>query len=346
LEDKVVQRAVAEVLNAIYEEDFLGFSYGFRQGRSQHMALDALATGIERKRVNWVLDADIRGFFDAIDHEWLLRFLEHRVADPRILRLIRKWLNAGVLEDGSRRQQLTGSPQGAPISPLLANVYLHYAFDLWAERWRRKYARGDVVLVRYADDTVLGFQYKADALRFQAELGTRLRRFGLDLHPQKTRLLRFGTFAARQRAQLGQGKPETFDFLGFTHTCAWNRIGQFHVLRLTAKSRMREVLRSIRRELMRRRHLPLREQGQWLRRVVQGYFAYHAVPKNGQRLTAFRVEVRRAWIHALRRRSQRTRMNWSRFQSVADPWIPAVRILHPWPTVRFDVRTQGRSPVR
>jgi group II intron reverse transcriptase/maturase len=307
VEDKVIQRAVAEVMSAIYEEDFLGFSYGFRPGRSQHMALDALATGIERKRVNWVLDADIRGFFDAIDHDWMIRFLRHRIADRRLLRLIQKWLKAGVLEDGVRRVQQTGSPQGAPISPLLANVYLHYVFDLWTEHWRRKHARGDVIVVRYADDIVLGFQYKADARRFLADLHARLRKFSLELHPEKTRLLCFGTFAEAQRADRGEGRPETFDFLGFTHICARTRNGRFHVLRLTAKPRMRARLRSIREELMRRRHLPLSVQGRWIQRVVRGYFAYHAVPKNGARLAAFRVEVRRAWVHALRRRSQRSR---------------------------------------
>ncbi|MBD3334300.1 MAG: group II intron reverse transcriptase/maturase [Candidatus Eisenbacteria bacterium] len=346
LEDKVVQRAVATVLSAIYEQDFLGFSYGFRPRRNPHMALDALATGIERKRVNWVLDADIRGFFDAIDHTWMLRFLEHRIADRRLLRLIRKWLRAGVLEDGVKRVQGTGSPQGASLSPLLANVYLHYVFDLWTEYWRQKHARGDVIVVRFADDIVLGFQYKADAERLWADLRARLRKFCLELHPRKTRLLRFGSFADAQRKDRGEGKPETFDFLGFTHVCARTRIGRFHVQRLTAKSRMRARLRSIREELMRRRHLPLAAQGRWIRQVVRGYFAYHAVPKNGARIAAFRVEVRRAWIHALRRRSQRTRMTWSRFQAVADPWIPKARILHPWPTMRFDVRTQGRSPVR
>jgi len=310
------------------------------------MALDALAVGIERKRVNWVLDADIRGFFDTINHEWLLRFLGHRIADRRILRLIQKWLRAGVIEDGKRMVQGTGSPQGASISPLLANVYLHYVLDLWTNHWRRRRARGEVIVVRLADDIVFGFQYQSDAQRFWTDLAARLGEFDLELHPAKTRLLQFGTFAEKQRAERGLGKPETFDFLGFTHVCGRTRRGRYHVLRLTAKPRMRAMLQSIRVGLMRRRHLPLPEQGRWLRSIVRGYFAYHAVPKNGTRHCGFRVEVRRAWIRALRRRSQRSRMPWIRFQRIADPWIPTVRILPPWPTQRFDVRTQGRSPVR
>jgi group II intron reverse transcriptase/maturase len=346
LEDKVVQRAVVEVLNAIYEVDFLGFSYGFRPGRSQHMALDALATGIRRKKVNWVLDADIRGFFDAIDHGWLRQMLEHRIADRRLLRLIYKWLNAGVIEDGVKTWTTTGSPQGATISPLLANIFLHYVFDLWVAQWRRQHARGEMIVVRYADDTVLGFQYEDDARRFWAELGSRMSKFGLELHPIKTRLLRFGTLASLQCRERGERKPGTFDFLGFTHACGKTRGGRFKLVRLTSRKRMAARVRAIRVALHRGRHRPVPVQGAWLRRVVTGYFAYHAIPTNGHRLQVFRDEVTKAWLHALRRRSQRHRMPWSRMHSLAERWIPRPRILHPWPDERFDARTRGRSPVR
>lgn len=346
LEDKIVQKAVAEVLNAIYEEDFLGFSYGFRPGRSQHHALDALAVGILRKKVNWVFDADIRGFYDAIDHEWLVRFLEHRIADRRIVRLIQKWLRAGVLQDGAKVVDRVGTPQGATISPLLANIYLHYVFDLWTEQWRKRHARGDVIVIRYADDLVLGFQDRGDAERYRTALAERLRQFGLTLHPDKTRLVRFGTLAARQRAERGEGKPETFEFLGFAHICGRSRAGRFLLLRRTSKKRMRATLRAIRQELLGRRHLPIPVQGAWLGRVVQGYYAYHAVPTNIERLDAFRTEVTRAWLHALRRRSQRHRMTWDRMQTLANRWIPRPRGYHPWPEQRFDARTRGKSPVR
>lgn len=345
-EDKIVQRAVVEVLNQVYEVDFLGFSYGFRPGRSQHNALDALAVGILRKKVNWVLDADIRGFFDAIDHEWMLRFLEHRIKDRRILRLIQKWLSAGVLHDGVRTRQEKGSPQGAVVSPLLANIYLHYAFDLWADRWRRRHARGDVIIVRYADDIVLGFEHESDAHGFRAELTQRMAKFGLELHPEKTRLIRFGTLASRQRARLGEGKPETFDFLGFTHICGKSMSGRFKLVRQTIMKRMRATLKALRDSLMKRRHLPVPVQAAWLSKVLQGYFAYYAVPTNGRRLDAFRTQAIRAWLHALRRRSQRHRMTWDRMNALARRWLPTVRILHPWPDERFDATTRGRSPVR
>lgn len=346
LEDKLVQRAVVEVLNAIYEEDFLGFSYGFRPGRSQHMALDALAVGIWRKKVNWVLDADIRGFFDAIDHDWMQRMLEHRIGDKRLLRLISKWLKAGVLEDGVRVQSNTGSPQGATISPLLANVFLHYVFDLWVDQWRRKHARGEMIVVRYADDTLLGFQYAGDAQRFWAELSARMAKFGLELHPDKTRLVRFGTLAALQCREKGERKPGTFDFLGFTHICGRARDGRFKLVRLTTRKRMTARLKSIREMLYERRHLPLPAQGAWLRRVLRGYFAYHAVPTNGERLQKFRDLVVETWLRALRRRSQRSRLTWSRMHTIAERWLPRVYIQHPWPSERFDARTRGRSPVR
>jgi group II intron reverse transcriptase/maturase len=346
LEDKIVQRAVVEVLNAIYEVDFLGFSYGFRPGRSQHMALDALASAVRRKKVNWVLDADIRGFFDAIDHGWLRRMLEHRIADRRLLRLIHKWVRAGVIEDGVKTQMDSGSPQGATISPLLANVFLHYVFDLWVAQWRRRHARGDMFVVRYADDTVLGFQYEDDARRFWAELVDRMAKFGLELHPNKTRLMRFGTLASRQCKERGEGKPGTFDFLGFTHICGKTRKGRFKLVRLTSRKRMAARLRAIRAALHRQRHLPVPAQGAWLRRVVVGYFAYHAVPTNGPRLYAFRDEVTKAWKRALQRRSQRHRLRWRRMHHLAERWIPRPRILHPWPDERFAAKTQARSPVR
>jgi group II intron reverse transcriptase/maturase len=346
LEDKLVQRAIVEVLNAIYETDFLGFSYGFRPGRSQHDALDALATAILRKKVNWVLDADIRGFFDAIDHEWLVKFLEHRIADRRIVRLVQKWLAAGVLEEGKLSKPEVGTPQGATISPLLANIYLHYVFDLWLEQWRKRTARGEVTVVRYADDFVVGFQHEVDAHRFRCELEARLQRFHLELHPDKTRLFRFGLFAAERQRERGLGKPSTFDFLGLTHICGRSRQGKFVLLRYSAKKRMRARLRAVRQELLRRRHLPLPEQGKWLASVVRGFFAYHAVPNNAHRLGSFRLQVVRAWHRALSRRSQHGTMTWVRMHRLDERWIPKVRILHPWPECRFDVRTQGKSRVR
>ena len=346
LEDKIVQRATVEVLNAIYEVDFQGFSYGFRPGRGQHNALDAVSVAVQKRKVNWVLDADIRGFFDAIDHEWLMQFVEHRIADKRILRLIRKWLNAGVMEGGTWQPSEEGTPQGATISPLLANVYLHYAFDLWARSWRNKHARGEVIIVRYADDFVVGFQYRDDALRFQEELAQRLRKFSLELHPDKTRLIEFGRFAADNRQRRGQGKPETFDFLGFTHFCSQSRRGKFMVKRSTSRKRMAAKLKSIKVELMRRRHHDIPSQGDWLHSVVAGYFNYHAIPGNQQALSGFLRAIRRHWIRALRRRSQKHRMTWERFYRLTDRWLPKPRVLHPWPWDRLIVTTQGRSPVR
>lgn len=346
LEDKIVQRAMAEVLNAIYETDFIGFSYGFRGGRNQHQALDALAVGILRKHVNWVLDIDIRGFFDAMDHEWLLRFVEHRIADKRVVALIQRWLKAGVLEDEHVNVLERGSPQGATISPLLSNVYLHYVFNLWAARWRRREARGDMVIVRYADDIVVGFQHEADARRFHIELKTRVGQFALELHAEKTRLLRFGKLAAIQRRERGQSKPETFDFLGFTHICGKSKVGRFVLFRHTSRKRMQRRLSAIRKELVARRHLPIPKQGKWIRQVVAGYFAYHAIPTNSARLQAFRNEVVRGWRHALKRRSQRGYIARSRIERLADRWIPRARVLHPWPDERFDASARGRSRVR
>jgi RNA-directed DNA polymerase len=346
LEDKIVQRAVVGVLNAIYECDFLGCSYGFRPGRSPHHALDALATGIKRRKVNWVLDADIRDYFSSLDHSWLERFLEHRIADKRVLRLIQKWLRAGVIEDGKWSETVEGTPQGASVSTLLANVYLHYVFDLWVHQWRRRHARGEVIVVRYADDFVMGFQHRADAERFWAGLRERFAKFGLGLHEEKTRLIEFGRFAAQSREARGLPKPETFEFLGFTHICAKSRNRWFKLQRITSKKRLRAKLREVKTELMRRRHLPIAEQGRWLESVVRGHSAYYAVPDNSQAITAFRNGVTRHRRRALSRRGQRSRVNWKRMRRIADHWLPIPRILQPWPDERFDARTQGRSPVR
>jgi RNA-directed DNA polymerase len=346
LEDKIVQRAVVEVLNAIYEEDFLGFSYGFRPGRSPHDALDALAVGIERRKVNYVLDADIRDFFTQLDQGWLARFLEHRIADPRVLRLIQKWLRAGVIEDGEWSSTETGTAQGASASPLLANVYLHYVFDLWADQWRRQHARGDVILVRFADDWAAGFQHRDDAERFLADLRDRLASFGLELAAEKTRLIEFGRYAAERRAERGLRRPETFDFLGFTHMCAKTRSGRFKLRRVTIKKRMRAKLHQVKAELRRRWHHSIPEQGRWLASVLAGHFRYYGVPDNIKALQAFRDGVVWHWLRALRRRSQRSRMTWTRMNRIADRWLPPARIQHPWPPARFDARTQGRSPVR
>jgi len=339
LEDKIVQRAVVDVLNCIYETDFVGFSYGFRPGRGAHDALDALTVGIKTRKVSWVLDADIRGFFDAIDHECLIKFIEHRIADKRVVRHIKKWLNAGVLVDGERIRVEEGTPQGGSISPLLANVYLHYVFDLWADQWRRKQGRGDVIIVRYADDFVVGFQHRADAEDFLTELQERMGSFNLDLHPGKTRLLEFGRFAASNRKQRGDGKPETFDFLGFTHICSKTRNGRFTVRRQTMRKRMQGKLRELKSELRRRMHLPVREVGKWLRTVLLGYYRYYGVPYNRSSLGAFRWQVIRTWYHTLRRRSQRDRTTWSRMYRLAELWLPHPRILHPFPEQRLRVTT-------
>lgn len=347
VEDKIVQRAVVEVMNTIYEQDFLGFSYGFRPGRSQHQALDALNAGIHLKKVSYVLDADIRGFFDAIDHGWLMKFVEHRIADRKILRLVRKWLTAGVIEEGAWTESKVGTPQGATISPLLANIYLHYVLDLWVQQWRTRHATGDMIIVRYADDFLVGFQRHADAVRFLEALRERLRRFSLELHPDKTRLISFGMFAAERRKERGlKGRPETFNFLGFTHICGRTRNGKFLLMRRTMRERLRAKLRELKGELMRRRHLPVPVQGKWLGQVVRGYYAYHAVPTNIHALQSFRTQVERHWHFALARRSQRGRPNWERMRELSQRWIPAPKILHPWPIERFNVRTQGRSRVR
>ena len=345
LEDKIVQQAVVTVLNAVYEQDFLGFSYGFRPGRSQHDALDALWMAVMGKKVNWVLDADIRGFYDTIDHGWLQQFVEYRIADPRMLRLLRKWLRAGVSEDGHWSATTVGTPQGAVASPLLANVYLHYVFDLWVEQWRRRQATGDMVVVRYADDVVLGFQHRQEAEQFLQEFQQRLQQFGLALHPDKTRLIEFGRFAAEHRRRREGRKPETFEFLGFTHICGRKRLNSGFVLwRKSATRRLRVKLQAVKQALMTQRHWPIPQQGAWLRSVVQGYFNYHAVPGNIAALEAFRTQAVRSWRHALLRRSQRSRMAWTRFGPLVDRWIPRPRILHPYPNERFLAKHPRQEP--
>ncbi len=339
MEDKIVQQAVVTVLTPIYETDFLGFSYGFRPGRNQHQALDALWVGLHWKRVkrvNWVLDADIKAFFDTVAHDWMLRFLDHRIGDKRVLRLIRKWLTAGVVEHGHITDVLVGTPQGAVISPFLANIYLHYVFGLWVQRWRRRDANGDVIVVRYADDSVAGFERKADAHRFLEAFKERLAKFGLALNEEKTRVLEFGRFAIQHSAQRGLQRPKTFDFLGFTHICATKRAnGRFTVKRLTTAKRMRASLKALRQTLNRRKHEPIPVIGKWLRSVVQGYYNYHAVPGNDRRLSAFRRDVARAWLQALRRRGQHGRMPWARFRRIVARFLPLVRVIHPYPSERF-----------
>ena len=346
LEDKIVQRAVVEILNAIYEGDFLGFSYGARPGRGAHQALDALATGIGRKKVSFVLDADVRGFYDAIDHGWMMKFVEHRIADKRVLRLIKKWLSAGVMENGKRAESEEGTPQGATISSLLANIYLHYVVDLWTQQWRKRTARGDLIITRYVDDFIVGFQHRGDAERFLRELRERLKQFSLELHPDKTRLIAFGRFAASSRKAAGMGAPETFNFLGFTHICGTHRSGKFRVQRRTMQKRMTAKLHELKGELQRRRHQPIPEQGQWLQQVVRGYFGYHGVPGNQKRLRSFRDQAARLWARALRRRGQRDKMNWKRMERLKDRWLPPVRWYHPWPEERFDARIQGKNRMR
>ena len=350
LEDKIVQSAIGTVLNQIWEEDFLGFSYGFRPGRSQHDALDALWVGIMRKKVNWILDLDIRSFFDKLQHEWLVQFVEHRIGDKRIVRLIQKWLKAGVMEQDQWTETAEGSPQGAVISPILANLYLHYVLDVWVEAWRKKLAHGDVIIVRYADDAVLGFEHEHEAERFLEQLRERLGKFGLELHPDKTRLIEFGRFAAERRNQRGEGKPETFNFLGFTHICGTNHgTGKFALHRKTIGKRMTAKLKDIKAKLRCRMHGSVRDTVRWLRQVVRGYFNYHAVSGNLSRMGAFRQEVLRIWYRTLRRRSQRSRLTWTRFYERLGPLLPPVQVLHPYPDVRFDAKhpsIQGRNRVR
>ena len=338
LEDKIVQRATVAVLSAIYEEDFLGFSYGFRPKRSQHDALDALVVGITSKKVNYILDADIRGFFDEVNRSWLTRFVEHRIGDPRILHLIQKWLKAGILEDGVVTNSEKGTPQGSVASPLLANVYLHYAFDLWAKRWRRREATGDMIIVRYADDIVVGFEHESDARRFWDAMRERLQEFSLSLHPEKTRLIEFGRFAAANRRRRGLGKPDSFKFLGFTFICGKSLRGNFLLKRRSRRDRMKAKIKEVAGELRRRMHQSIPEQGTWLKQVITGYFAYHAVPTNWAALGAFRDEITKRWQWTLQRRSQKGSRTWEQMKKLADDWLPKPRILHPWPNQRFAVK--------
>ena len=344
LEDKIVQKATLAVLNSVYEEDFLGFSYGFRPKRSQHDALDALTVGLTAKRVSFILDADIRSFFDTVDQRWLIKFLKHRIGDKRILRLIQKWLKVGVLEDGIVTRSETGTGQGAVISPLLANIYLHYVFDLWAEQWRKREARGDMIMVRYADDIILGFEHEAEARRFLEAMRERLSKYSLTLHPDKTRLLAFGRFAANQRARVGLGKPETFDFLGFTFISGKSRQGKFLVRRKSRRDRVKAKLKEIKVALRANMHKPIPEQGRWLGQVVRGYFAYHAVPTNLGTLVAFHHYVTDLWLRTLRRRSQKDRKAWTDMTKLAAQWLPRPRIQHPWPNQRFAVNYPRWKP--
>ena len=346
LEDKIVQAALVEVLNAIYEVDFLGFSYGCRPGRNPHDALDALTVGLVRSKVNGVLSIDIRAFFDAMEHEWLVKFIEHRIADPRIVRLIRKWLSAGVLENGKHVQSEVGSPQGASFSPLAANIYLHYVFDLWAHQWRGRYAQGDVRIIRYVDDIGVGFEKRHEAEQFLKALSLRFADFGLELHPTKTSLIEFGRFARERRQERGLGKPKTFNFLGFTHLCGQSRKGAFRIERRTMAQRFRAKLSDIKVELQRRRHQPVPQQGAWLRSVLLGHYRYYSVPHNFKAIQRFQMEATRLWQRSLSRRRQKGGVIWKRMQRLAGKWIPVVRIYHPYPQERFGVRTRGRSPVR
>ena len=345
LEDKIVQRATVEVLNAIYEQDFLGFSYGFRPGRSPHQALDALAVGIGTRKVNWVLDADIRRFYDTLEHGWLVRFIEHRIADRRVVRLIQKWLKAGVLEEGKRIHSEMGTVQGGSISPLLSNIYLHYVLDLWVQRWRQKRAGGEVIFLRFADDFVAGFEHRHEAERFLAELRERFAKFGLELHAEKTRIVEFGRYAERDRRNRGDGKPETFNFLGFTHSCGKTRKGHFTVLRQTMRQRWQAKLRALKVELRRRMHMPISQQGAYLRSVLLGHFRYYGVPLNGPALGAFRKAVGYLWRTVLRRRGQ-SNLPWHRMQHLIARWLPPAHVCHPYPLLRFGVLTQGGSRMR
>lgn len=338
LEDKIVQRAVQTVLNAIYEEDFLGFSYGFRPGRSQHDALDALVVGIGQKRINWILDADIRSFFDTVSQEWLIRFVEHRVGDKRIIRLLQKWLKAGVLEDGKVSVSEAGTGQGSVISPLLANIYLHYVIDLWAKQWCRREVKGDMIIVRYADDIVVGFEHEAEARRFLEAMGERLRGFALSLHPDKTRIVEFGRSAAANRMRRGLGKPETFTFLGFTFICAKTAAGRFLIKRKSRRDRVLRKLKDIKEDLRRRCHQRIAEQGKWLGQVVRGFFNYHAVPTNFEALRMFRRQVIWLWKRALTARGNRDKTYWNEIMKLAKDYLPTPRILHPWPEQRFAVK--------
>ncbi len=338
LEDKIVQQAVATILSQIYEVDFLSFSYGSRPGRSQHNALDAIYVAITQKKVGWVLDADISKFYDSLDHEWLMKFVGHRVTDPRMLRLLRKFLRAGVSEDGEWSKTVAGTPQGAVISSLLANVFLHYVLDLWVKQWRIRHARGEVYIVRYSDDFVMGFQYQSDAVWFQAELRERLAKFSLEMHEGKTKLIEFGRFAIDNRKEHEEGKPETFDFLGFTHICTKKRNGRFTIYRKTITKRLRDKIKKVREVLRRKKHRPVSEQGSWLKAVMQGHFNYYGVPGNRKALDTFRRQIQLSWLGALRKRSQKARsLTWERMKKLIATWLPTARIVHPYPDQRLCV---------
>jgi RNA-directed DNA polymerase len=339
LEDKIVQGSMAEVLNSIYENDFLGFSYGFRSSRNQHNALDAVVEAIEGRKVNWVLDVDIRGFFDAISHKWLIKFIEHRIKDKRVIRQIKKWLNAGIMEKGRWYKSEQGTPQGGSISPLLANIYLHYVFDLWANNWRNRKASGDIVMIRYADDMVLGFQHKHEAMRFLKELKDRLKKFTLEVNTEKTSLIAFGRFAMERRRNRGEDKPETFYFLGFTHVCSKSRMGKFTVLRKTSAKKMRNKLAELKITMRERLHWSIPDVGKWLKSVLTGHYRYYGVPWNGKSLTRFRAEIIRMWCKSLRRRSQKHRITWERMGRLAKKWLPSPSIFHPYPLQRMRVIT-------
>jgi group II intron reverse transcriptase/maturase len=346
LEDKIVQRATVAVLNAVYEAEFAGFSYGARPGRSAHQALAALDQGLMKKPINWVIDADLRDFFGSLDQQWLVRFVEHRIGDKRVVWLIQKWLSAGVLEDGAWTPSEGGAPQGGSISPVLSNLYLHYVFDLWAQRWRKTEARGEVIIVRYLDDFIVGFERREEAEQFLVVLRERLEQFGLQLHPDKTRLLEFGRKAAQNRQERGLRKPETFQFLGFVHSSGRTRKGGFTVRRRTIGERLRAKLKEVKAKLRQRRHDPIPEVGQWLRSVVQGYIQYHGIAGNARAIRRFRDAVIRVWHRGLERRSQKGEVSWERMQRLIERWIPRAKIVHPWPSVTFAVMTQGKSPVR
>jgi len=346
LEDKIVERALVMVLEAIYEEEFVSFSYGFRPGRNPHQALDALYMGVVSRKINWVLDADLSGYFDTIDHDWLVRMLEHRIADKRVVRYIIRCLKAGVVEDGHWREQTLGTPQGGCISPMLANIFLHYVLDVWVRKWRKTQAKGDMIIVRYADDFVIGFQHQNEALRFNKELLARLEKFGLKLNEEKTRLIEFGRFAAKDRRSRGQGKPETFDFLGFTHICGKDRKGRFQLKRKTIGKRLRGKLRSLKIKMRKRWHWSIPEMGRWLNLVLTGHFNYYGVPGNFRSLNGTRQAVIMLWRRWIIRKSQRSRAGYSRMYRLADRWLPRARICHPYPTARLRVYNRGRSPVR
>lgn len=341
IEDKIVQHAVRTTLQCIYEVDFVGFSYGFRPDRSQHQALDALYVAITEKRVNWILDADIEGFFDNIDRDWLVKFIEHRVGDNRLIRLILKWLKAGIMEDADWSDTGKGTPQGAVLSPLLANVFLHYVFDLWIDQWRKRHSRGDVVVVRYADDFVIGFERETDARACLESLVKRFEEFGLRLHPKKTRMIEFGRGSAARREREGRGKCETFDFLGFTHVCGkTRRAKRFSLKRITMAPRLRRTVAEIKIHLERRRHDPVGQTGRWLTSVVRGWQRYYAVPDNYTRLEQFDKAITKLWRRQLQRRSQRgkTRWTWPRMQRLVTKYLPRPRILHPRPNIRHHAR--------